>query len=188
MPEEYWWTIYTEAMQAIPFAVLMIVNVGLYVGIIKGLNAAVKRADLTGKKLRNTEIRNQIAWMLIANGIIFFVLLFPREINFLVGAVISSDAATSDCYQNVNEIASVLAYINSGINPIVYSILSSKHRKAFQDAFLPEKCSQRPEKNANCTGGYLKPIVGQPDDTSMGYRHSPRLCARTEKTEITETV
>lgn len=186
LPQSDWQATYTDAMQAIPFFFLLIANLCLYVCIIRGLNAAVKRADLTGKRLRNTAIRNQIAWMLIANGVIFFTLLSPREISFIIKSTLAPSATHTDFYTNISEITSILSYINSGINPIVYSILSSKHRKAFQDAFLPEKCSPRPEKSANCAG-YLQPIVGQTDETSMGYRHSPRLGVRTERTE-TETV
>lgn len=179
-------TIYTDAVQTIPFFVLLVVNVCLYCCIISGLNTAIKRAHLTGKRLRNTEIRNQIAWMLIANGIIFFSLLSPREIYFVIKTFVHGDSAVSETWKAVTEITGVLSYVNSGINPVVYSILSSKHRKAFQDAFLPDKCNPSLKQNSNHTD-YIQPSAVNQDATSMASRHSPRLGIKTERTE-TETV
>ncbi|XP_022079559.1 kappa-type opioid receptor-like [Acanthaster planci] len=131
-PVERWWTIYTHVAQTIPFIVAFFINVALYVNIVRGLNASVRRARLTSLKDKNARLRNQIAWMLIVNGLVFFVLLGPYEILSLVKAVTPMGTTAV-----LEEIFKCLSYTNSAINPVIYISMSSRYRAAFGVVFLP---------------------------------------------------
>ena len=173
-PGKGWFTTYTDIVQTIPYVVLLLTNLCLYYNIIVGLNSAIKRAMLTGKRLKNTQLRNQVAWMLIINGVLFFILLLPQELSFLIKIIIENYANTSGLWRNLTEIMSLLTYINSSINPIVYSVMSSRYRKAFQDAFMREKCQRR--ETDYCTNTeYIQPSAINQEESFVSNRNNTKL-------------
>ncbi|XP_038055314.1 kappa-type opioid receptor-like [Patiria miniata] len=135
LPIEKWWTIYKHVAQTIPFIVSLFINVALYVNIVRGLNASVRRARLTSIKDKNVKLRNQIAWMLIVNGLVFFVLLGPYEILSLVKATVPIGSTGSTAV--LEELFKCLSYVNSAINPVIYISMSSRYRAAFGLVFIP---------------------------------------------------
>ena len=133
-PMESWLTYYKHVVQTIPFIVAFIANVALYVNIVRGLNASVRRGRLTRIKDKNVKIRNQIAWMLIVNGLVFFLLLAPYECLSLVKAIFARNYSPPAVM--VEEMFKCLSYLNSAINPVIYISMSSRYRCAFCAAFL----------------------------------------------------
>ncbi|XP_033631356.1 kappa-type opioid receptor-like [Asterias rubens] len=134
-PLESWLTIYKHVVQSIPFIVAFVVNVVLYVNIVRGLNASVRRGRLTSLKDKNVKLRNQIAWMLIVNGLVFFLLLSPYECLSLVKAMTARHSEPPAVM--IEEMFKCLSYVNSAINPVIYISMSSRYRSAFCAAFLP---------------------------------------------------
>ena len=146
---------YSDSFRAIPFFIAFIVNVYLFVGIVRGLNEAVERAKMMGKRDKNIKLRNQITWMLIVNGLVFFLCLAPFEIISILKA--TGTFKQNTLLENVGmHFAQMLAYINSVINPVIYTAMSTRYRAAFINGLLPAQCRQRWQglgvQNSNVTG------------------------------------
>ncbi|XP_071504237.1 somatostatin receptor type 2-like [Diadema antillarum] len=141
-PVKAWTRDYTESVRAIPFFVAFFINVFLFAGIVRGLNKAVERARLTGKRDKNIKLRNQITWMLIVNGLVFFLCLAPFEIISILKAVGKYDTTTMSEEIGM-QFSQMLAYLNSLINPVIYTAMSTRYRAAFINGLLPAQCRQR---------------------------------------------
>ncbi|XP_063956462.1 cholecystokinin receptor-like [Lytechinus pictus] len=141
-PIQDWTKIYTDSVRAIPFFIAFFINVFLFVGIVRGLNQAVERAKIMGKRDKNVKLRNQITWMLIVNGLVFFLCLAPFEIISIMKAM-GSFKSTTMLEQVAMHFAQILAYLNSLINPVIYMAMSTRYRAAFINGLLPAQCRQR---------------------------------------------
>ena len=140
-----WVKAYGDGMQTIPFFVTLAINGAMYILIIRGLNHSVNRlkhhSDRTVPK--DSRMRDQIARMLVINGVAFFICLAPFEILSFINMILTiqkktfnSEVLTSFVYS-----ARALAYINCVINPVIYTTMSQRYRRAFQQAFCRSKRS-----------------------------------------------
>ena len=144
----------STGLQTVPFFVTLAINFVLYVSIIKGLDKCIRRLSQHGVQTNaDTGIRNQIAKMLVVNGVVFFCLLSPFEILSLFSMIASIRAgdyspnyliSSETTRQYVLIIAQLCSYINSTINPVVYTVMCRRYRQAFKKVFLPEKCMNKP--------------------------------------------
>ena len=138
-------TVYSSFAQAVPFFIAFIVNVVLYAQIIMGLNVSIERSSLADKKDKNLRLRNQVAWMLIVNGTIFFLCLAPFEVVSLLQGVleiqdimnIPEGHVTRSLLGTLTKIFLPISYFNSVVNPIIYIAMSSRYREAFKSVFSP---------------------------------------------------
>ncbi|KAJ8028680.1 Neuromedin-U receptor 2 [Holothuria leucospilota] len=131
------WRIYGNGLQTLPFFLTLLLNIVLYVMIVRGLNQSIKRlrGHQGGKKDQDTRIRDQIARMLILNGVVFFVCLAPFELSSLIAMF----GGQLDVHWVTNS-GRVLSYLNSVVNPIIFTTMSQRYREAFKMAFLPHWC------------------------------------------------
>lgn len=140
-----WLKPFTQGLQTVPFFASFITNVILYIFIIKGLDQSIERLRKHGlMKEKDIDVRNQIARMLIVNGMVFFFCLAPFELVSLFSMVDTlSNSSTYilslETELILNHIGRVLAYFNSAVNPLIYTAMSSRYRQAFKQAFLPQK-------------------------------------------------
>lgn len=143
-PSQRMWSIYTNGLQTLPFIITLLLNIYLYVMIVKGLNQSIKRlrGHQGGKKDQDTRVRDQIARMLILNGVVFFVCLAPFEIT----SIISMFGTNFEDYWLVNT-GRVLSYLNSVVNPIIFTTMSQRYREAFKMTFIPQRCYKGDESN-----------------------------------------
>ena len=139
---------YTYIVQTVPFFVVMFINSILYVCIMREMERrlqAMERHDLDLQT--NVEIRNQVSRMLVANGIIFFVLMAPFQFGSLVKVlhdVVGGGSGYSlNEYERFLKTARMMVYCNSAINPIIYNMANSRYRAAFEEAFCKKWCQKR---------------------------------------------
>ena len=145
-----WITSFSNGLQTIPFFVTLVVNVVIYVSIVKGLDRSINRMSLHGvPKSKDTGMRNQIAKMLVVNGVAFFTLLVPFELFSLFGMIatyrIQNDIpAYIISHEHIRLyillLCQLLSYINSSVNPIIYTVMCRRYRQAFREACLPTAC------------------------------------------------
>ena len=148
-----WISSFSTGLQTIPFFITLVLNIYLYVAIIRGLDQCIRRMSQHGvSKNTDTGMRNQIAKMLVVNGVVFFCFLFPFEIYSLFGMVaISRTRDGSPTYLIKNEdarsyillLSQVLSYINSAVNPIIYTVMCRRYKQAFKEALLPASCTRQ---------------------------------------------
>ena len=137
--------IYRSFAQFLPFFTAFIVSVVLYGIIIHRLHTTAKRSTAKGKKI---QIRNQVAWMLIVNGTVFFLLLAPSEFLHLIDgfvAIIPNAKPIDGVDKTITKITMPFSYLNSVINPIIYIAMSSRYRKAFKTTF---SCDRLPFRSS----------------------------------------
>ena len=82
--------------------------------------------------------RNQIARMLILNGIVFFICLAPFQVKnldyfFYWWAGFRLYGAEEEGY--IDSFGGIAVLLNSAINPILYNISNERYRKAFAEVF-----------------------------------------------------
>lgn len=136
-----WLRTVVHVMQMVPFFATFFLNGFLYIKIVIGLNRSIirLRSHTSVKRDGDTHLRNQIARMLVVNGVVFFVLLAPFETQSLLEAFdvhvkISQEVSFSTITRG-------LMYLNSVVNPIIYTAMSQRYREAFKNAFNPTpKC------------------------------------------------
>ena len=159
---------FTDALltaQTIPFITALTGNTYMYGKIISRLSnrKVTKTQDKRGHS--NTDkIRNTVARMLIANGIIFFLCLAPFQfVNLLDFVQDKTGVRVLDQNQNqsLRWFAICLLLLNSTINPYVYGIANRRYRKAFIKAF---SCG----KNDNMTT-VMPSVSGQNATDDMAY-------------------
>ena len=84
---------------------------------------------------QNQQIKRRIAWMLMANNVIFFCCLAPSHFLILQFVpflrLLNPEAIEGTLFS----VAFVLFMVNSAINPILYGVASPKYRRRFLQAF-----------------------------------------------------
>ncbi|XP_038057703.1 thyrotropin-releasing hormone receptor-like [Patiria miniata] len=124
----------------ITFVIIASANSVLFVRIVRALNMRVMPIGPQNAVLeaRITRTRNQVAWMLVVNGVIFFVLMAPRKFYDLARTISMNTGHDLLGYRPRSYILnafSILTYLNSAVNPMVYSVVSLRYRRAFRRAF-----------------------------------------------------
>lgn len=168
---------YTNIIQTVPFFVVMVINSILYVCIMREMERRLKAMERHDLDLQgNVEIRNQVSRMLVANGILFFILMAPFQfgslINFVDKIIGSYSMKSSERFLNI---ARMMVYCNSAINPIIYNMANSRYRAAFEEAFFKKWCKKRrwsrhPQKQlGNHSSVYATSITkASNSDSSLG--------------------
>ena len=131
--------------QPMPFFVALLSSIFCYSRIIIQLSrrtitmSNVEQSGSSGNAPSQiVKTRNDIAKMLVVNGIVFFLLSFPvylcsilNSIQLLTGNVWISWLTLSKMFWT----GRCLLYINSSINPIIFNVMSARYRDAFRQAF-----------------------------------------------------
>ncbi|XP_072170757.1 neuropeptides capa receptor-like [Diadema setosum] len=150
-----WIRMYANGMQTIPFFIAMVLNSAMYIKIVGGLNDSLNRlkSHSGGTTETDARMRDQIARMLVINGIAFFSCLAPFEILSLLN-ITEDNFIDTDVFTSLVYAARALAYINCAINPIIYTIMSQRYRYAFHQTFLQKK-KKRHNTAQSCTMKFL---------------------------------
>ena len=133
-------TIMSEVLQTIPFFVAMFWNAYMYVRILHTLN---KRDTKTMNTKNTIQVRNQVARLLIINGIAFFLCHVSYRLvaihNILRLTMGIGLLKTDHAVGLLVIISRGGLYLNSSINPIIYNLSSSFYYEGFKEAFGSSK-------------------------------------------------
>ncbi|XP_041459280.1 neuropeptides capa receptor-like [Lytechinus variegatus] len=129
-----------NGLQTIPFFVVMILNFLMYGLIIRAVNTrvAVRENQLASTAVRSIQMRNQVVRMLIVNGVIFFICLAPYQCSsfaMMITSATENYVLSGDQVEKVMWTGRILSYVNSAINPFVYTFVNPRYRHAFFEAF-----------------------------------------------------
>ncbi|XP_022079410.1 neuromedin-U receptor 2-like [Acanthaster planci] len=128
---------FANCLQTVPFFMAMVANSIMYFKIIQALKSTSTNANTADLRARTLRDRNKVTRMLVANGIIFFCCLAPFQTASLLRAFFFLDT------QHFETASTVLMYLNSAVNPIVYNCTNSRYRMAFRLAFTRGPVSSR---------------------------------------------
>ncbi|XP_072024119.1 thyrotropin-releasing hormone receptor-like [Amphiura filiformis] len=131
------WTIASEGLLTVPFVIALVTNTFLYSSII--MNLHLRASSKSAKSTQSIEIRNQVARMLVINGTVFFLCLAPFQLASFTRMVRNAlglrSLLDSLSLTAIVWFFRVLVYLNSVINPIVYTATSPRYRHGFFIAF-----------------------------------------------------
>ncbi|XP_071799985.1 thyrotropin-releasing hormone receptor-like [Asterias amurensis] len=150
-----WWLVVGEVATLSPFAVALPCNVFMYVRIIHTLSSrSVTKANSSQSFAPQAlQVRNQVARMLIINGMVFFICQATNQFvtAMYIISSINGDNVNDiyDRYATVLDVGRIAVFVNSAVNPIIYTLSSQHYRKAFREAFsIPPKKSKVTSKKA----------------------------------------
>ena len=113
--------------------------------------------------LRSRKVRDQVARLLILNGIVFFNYQIPlriASIHNISKETFNSPFFTSMQYGIIIVIGRTLLFLNSAVNPLICIASSSFYRKAVFEAVFNSKFGDESYADAsNSTGGQKKNSV-----------------------------
>ncbi|KAL8562762.1 hypothetical protein ACOMHN_022637 [Nucella lapillus] len=117
------------AVFVIPFCLLVF----LYSRIIAkvALDTMQSRQMTDRARAQVNRSRQQLVIMLVALVVLFFVCLLPFRIVALYNIHSASEPENLELYLNIMNVVRLLIYVNSAGNPIIYSLVSTKFRRAF---------------------------------------------------------
>lgn len=139
-PVAAWLDPFVNSIQTIPFIIAMFGNAFLYCRIVLAVKRSTREAQQNGLSGQNLRNRNRVTRMLITNGVLFFLCLSPFELTSFLFVV--WELATGSLAMLITpsmmvwiQIARILMYFNSAVNPIVYNITNPRYRTASKQAF-----------------------------------------------------
>ncbi|XP_072037859.1 thyrotropin-releasing hormone receptor-like [Amphiura filiformis] len=124
------------------FVVALIVNTVMYALIVLQLSKSpFSDQNSPASENRANQARNAVARMLIINGIVFFICLFPYSIiNVIrIGEAFHVFVVNASWRYTLAWVARIFFLINSTLNPLVYNATNARYRLAFKQAFGLEK-------------------------------------------------
>ena len=156
IPFIHFWNYYIQPLQHIPWVIAMIGNIYMYVQMIRALNKR-RRINGTDKHQKALQVRNQVAKMLIVNGIVFFICQTPYNVIALsrwVSFVADVPNPVTTTLGNIEDlVVSIPILINNIVNPLIYGAMSTQYREAFVKAFQLKR--RHGECSTKSAGGHV---------------------------------
>ena len=133
-------------IESLYFFVTFGVSAATYTMIINRLRKRQIPCASKDMQLQAKTTRNQVARMVVLNGLVFFLCQVPFQIYNLY--IYSNNIIfTKSEMGSLAWAARLLEGINASVNPIIYTAANSKYRRAFHQTFL-QRCIN-PEKRNN---------------------------------------
>ena len=151
----FWWQkVYILWMTSLFFFVPFMILVVLYSTIARKLFKDTHIVNSKNDRISyaNLRARKQVVLMLAAVILLFFLCLLPMMTLRVWSLFLSKvDVAKLgfEGYLNLLYFSRVMLYLNSALNPICYSLLSTKFRGSFRRALVGCQ-TERMERNGSC--------------------------------------
>ena len=135
--------IFADSIFVVSFCVVFICSSYMYTRIIIALSSRPTGENdtsgaSTSQALQALRVRNQVARLLIKNGMIFFCCQAPYrlvQVHTIWSGITGRSFMSLAQLGGLNVIARGLVLVNSCINPFVYYVSSLYYRSAFKQAF-----------------------------------------------------
>ena len=131
------YTLVPEVVEFVTFIAALIPNIIFYTYILRALSSRDVVSE-SGKDDQKTQIRNQVARVLVINGIIFFITQSPfrlKNINVFVEGITGTGILTKKLADTVTLVGRGGLFLNSAVNSFVYAFSSSFYRDGFKEVF-----------------------------------------------------
>ena len=143
------WFLLSEAIQGLAFVISFALSLFTYINIILTLDnrqiIGDSQQDSVAKQTRG--VRNQVAKMLIVNGVVFFICQTPFRavsVNSILKELEGEDILNKDGFGALLLVVGRgLLFLNSAINPYLYALSSKFYRRAFRQALCAGKATRR---------------------------------------------
>ena len=122
-------------IESVYFFLTFGISATCYIMIINRLRKRQIPGASKDMQLQARTTRNQVARMVVLNGLVYFLCQVPFQIYNLYTYSNSSILSKNE-EENLAWSGRLLQVINSSVNPIIYTALNSKYRSAFYDTFL----------------------------------------------------
>ena len=136
--------------QFIPYIFTLTINIVFYAKIIIRLsNRVVLKNEEKKDKSDTDKVRNQVARMLIINGLVFFICLTPFQFLSIDDFIYRTTGKSNFDLGDINKFDAILwssrtlMAFNSAINPYLYNMSNARYRKAFWKAIGREETGKR---------------------------------------------
>ncbi len=154
VPRFWWQKIYIMWMTSLFFFMPFVVLIVLYTTIARKLFKDTHVVNSKNDRISyaNLRARKQVVLMLAAVILLFFLCLLPMKTLRVWSLFVSKvDLAKLgfEGYLNVLYFSRVMLYVNSALNPICYSLLSTKFRGSFRRALGVPCQTDRLERNGS---------------------------------------
>ena len=134
----HWCSIALYFTDVLQFIIALVINIVVYALILRSLTKSAIPMELeTHGENRATKTRNTVARMLVTNGIIFFICLFPFSISNIDSISMYYGTPLFDITVRypLAWAGRVLFLVNSATNPLIYNATNPRYRFAFKQAF-----------------------------------------------------
>ena len=139
-----------EILELLALVFGLFINGTFYIMIIHALNNR-PMGDKSKPGDQIIAIRNQVARLLIINGIVFFICQLPLRVSNVNGIsknLFAKDLLTKSQYDSVTIFGRSFQYMNSAVNVFIYAFSSSFYRNGFRDAFSFSRKSPNKQEDA----------------------------------------
>ncbi|XP_077989519.1 QRFP-like peptide receptor [Glandiceps talaboti] len=129
----------------------------------------LKQKSPRGSSAASIKVKKQIFLILVTTTLIYFVCVTPfRFLTLFQTLHLLVNVIEPQHYLVLIYVCRILAYVNSTINPFIYTLLSKRYRRAFLSALGCSKCACKPNPRTGCvrswvTGNRHKKMLNQPD-------------------------
>ncbi|XP_072046231.1 neuropeptides capa receptor-like [Amphiura filiformis] len=136
-------SVYPEVIQSLIFVISFTVSLFCYIKIVFALTHRSIEGDNTADNnvTQMQNVRNQIARLLILNGIVFFVCQAPyrvASVNNIIRIIGGEVILNKDGAGTLLLVSRASLFLNSAINPYLYALSSPFYRSAFREALFGE--------------------------------------------------
>ena len=111
-------------------------NVTMYFQILRHLHHRATPNGIANDQ-HAVSTRNQVALMLVVNGVVFFLCCSMAFVSIFFGFMDNLDKDTPKGRESFmfQQVSIFIFLLNSSINPMIYNVTNTKYRKAFYLAF-----------------------------------------------------
>ncbi len=146
--------------QFFPFVVALCLNTILYSLIVKRLSQRGIGCDQSRQQIQAQRVRNSVALMLVINGIVFFLCLSPYQffqMYYFAQRHGGPPFLTTKQAYVLGWVGRCSSLLNSAINPLIYSAMNGRYRRAFLSAISCCKCRQTYSDNKGTSPSHSSP-------------------------------
>ncbi|XP_072021881.1 LOW QUALITY PROTEIN: neuropeptides capa receptor-like [Amphiura filiformis] len=125
----------SEIVQTLPFFLVFPINFYMYSRIVYTLGNRMQTSDDHETRMSGNpnKVRNQVARLLIINGLVFFICQSPSrlaDLHYIIRHLTGAELFSPAFYGSLVIIGRTLVFINATCNPLIYIGCSPFYRKA----------------------------------------------------------
>ncbi|KAI1285309.1 Sex peptide receptor [Halotydeus destructor] len=152
-------------------------------GSSNALSNNVNSSNSAGPVRSHTSHNDRTTKMLLCVLLLFLITEFPSGILVLLAGVIGDDFFRQ-VYYPLGELLDILALLNSGINFILYCIMSTAFRATFAQLFCFKAQSDRRAASATVTGPHNGEMATIVEFTAVNHNSVSVSCSPSSRTTV----